>query len=71
MPATSGPHSTFPATRLVTSQKDMMARAIEGRAKGWASNLKTRIARSVIASETLATLPALRRQLLWVNAMRA
>jgi len=70
-PACSGPHSTFPATRLVTSQKDMMARAIVSQAKGWASNLKNRITRSVMSSEALAGRPLLRRQLLWVNAMRA
>ena len=70
-PPRSGPNSTFPATRLVTSQKDMMARAIEGQAKGWASNLKNRIARSVMASEALAKDTGLRRQLLWINAMRA
>ncbi len=70
-PARSGPASTFPATALVTSQKDLMAGAIEGQAKSWASNLKQRIARAVMSSPALAANPGLRRQLLWVNAMRA
>lgn len=70
-PARCGPKSTFPSTRLVTSQKDLMAVAIEGQAKGWASNLKNRIARSVMRDGILTKNTDLRRQLLWLNSMRA
>lgn len=70
-PARSGPKSTFPATRLVTSQKDLMAVAIEGQAKGWASNLKNRIAQLLMRDPVLALDTDMRRQLLWINAMRA
>ena len=38
-PPRSGPSSTFASTLLVTSQKDLMAVAIEGQAKGWAEKL--------------------------------
>lgn len=70
-PPRSGPRTTFPATRLVTSQKDLMAIAIEGQAKSWASNLKNLVARTVMRDAILASDPVLRRQLLWINAMRA
>jgi len=70
-PARSGPKSTFPATQLVTSQKDLMAVAIQGQAKSWASNLKNRVARSLMRSFSLAQDEQLRRELLWINAMRA
>lgn len=70
-PARSGPKSTFPATGLVTSQKDLMVVAIEGQARSWASNLARRIARSVMQDAVLAGDPALRRELLWINSMRA
>lgn len=70
-PPRSGPKSTFPATRLVTSQKDLMAIAIEGQAQSWASNLKNRIARALMRDAVLAGDPALRRELLWINSMRA
>ena len=70
-PARSGPKSTFPATSLVTSQKDLMAVAIQGQAKSWASNLKNRIARSLMQSDGLLQAEQLRRELLWINAMRA
>ncbi len=70
-PARSGPLSTFPATRLVTSQKDLMAIAIEGQAKSWAGNLKNRIARSLMRDAVLSRDTGLRRELLWLNAMRA
>lgn len=70
-PARSGPASTFPATRLVTSQKDLMALALEGQARSWASNLQRRIARTVMTSPALTAQPVLRRELLWVNAMHA
>lgn len=67
-PPRSGPRATFPATSLVTSQKDLMALAIEGQAKSWASNLKNRVTRTLMRS-TLD--PQVRRQMLWINAMRA
>lgn len=70
-PARSGPRSTFPLTQLVTSQKDLMAVAIEGQAKSWASNLKNRIARSVMRDAVLSQDTGLRRQLLWLNSMKA
>jgi len=70
-PARSGPRSTFPATALVTSQKDLMALAIEGQARSWGSNLARRISRSVIQDQVLAGDATLRRQLLWINSMRA
>ena len=70
-PPRSGPKSTFPATRLVTSQKDLMAVALEGQAKSWASNLKNRMTRALMRDDVLARETALRRQLLWLNAMRA
>jgi len=70
-PARSGPKSTFPATQLVTSQKDLMAVAIQGQAKSWASNLKNRVARSLMRSSGLAQDEQLRRELLWINALRA
>ena len=70
-PPRSGPKSTFPATRLVTSQKDLMAVAIEGQAQSWASNLKSRIARSLMRDDVLARATGLRRELLWLNSMRA
>lgn len=70
-PPRSGPESTFPATALVTSQKDLMALAIQGQARSWASNLAKRIARSVMRDAVLREQPHLRRQLLWVNSMKA
>ena len=48
-----------------------MAVAIQGQAKSWASNLKNRLARSLMQSESLAQAEQLRRELLWLNAMRA
>ncbi|MNR71390.1 putative transposase DNA-binding domain protein [compost metagenome] len=69
-PRRSGPASTFPATRLVTSQKDLMALSIEAQARSWASNLQRRLARTVMCSPALAAQPVLRRELLWVNAMQ-
>lgn len=70
-PARSGPKSTFPVTRLVTSQKDLMAVAVEGQAKSWVSNLKNRLARALMQNDVLARDTNLRRQLLWLNAMKA
>lgn len=70
-PARSGSQSTFPATRLVTSQKDLMAVAIEGQAKSWSSNLKNRITCALMRDAVLAEDTALRRQLLWINSMKA
>jgi putative transposase len=70
-PPRSGPKSTFPSTRLVTSQKDLMAVAIEGQAKSWVSNLKNRIARSLMRDAVLSGDAGLRRQLLWINSMKA
>jgi len=63
--------STFPHTRLVTSQKDLMAVALQGQAKSWAKNLQRRIARTIMHSATLALNEPLRRELLWVNSMHA
>lgn len=68
VPAPS-PRSRLP--QLVTSQKDLMAVAIEGQAKGWASNLKNRMARLLMRDQVLAADTELRRQLLWINSMRA
>ena len=65
----SGPKSTFPKTKLVTSQKDLMAAAIQGQAQGWASNLKNRFAKALMRMENLD--PKLRREMLWINSMRA
>jgi putative transposase len=70
-PARSGPKSTFPQTQLVTSQKDLMAVALQGQAKSWAKNLQRRIARVLLHSPVLTNNEALRRELLWVNAMHA
>jgi putative transposase len=70
-PPRSGPKSTFPQTQLVTSQKDLMAVALQGQAKGWAKNLQRRIARTLMRSATLAQNEGLRRELLWVNSMHA
>jgi putative transposase len=70
-PVRSGPNSTFPVTRLVTSQKDLMTIAIQGQAQSWSSNLKNRIAKSVMRCAMLAQRADLRRQLLWINSMRA
>ena len=67
-PPRSGPDSTFPETRLVTSQKDLMAVAIEGQAKGWATNLKNRIARSIMRSSALASATLARR---WASVRRS
>ena len=70
-PPRSGPSSTFPSTLLVTSQKDLMAVAVEGQAKGWAGSLQNRIAKSIMRDAILAKSPVLRRELLWINAMHA
>jgi putative transposase len=64
----SGPKSTFPDTRLVTSQKDLLLRAVSGQAQGWASNLANRLTRAIVRS---AADEGLRHQLLWINSMRA
>lgn len=60
----SGQTSTFPQTRLVTSQKDLMLRALAGQAQGWASNLSNRgrrLSRSISDS-------VLRHEVMWINA---
>jgi hypothetical protein len=62
----SGPNSTFPETRLVTSQKDMLAVALEGQAKGWLSNLASRGRPNFAAVSD----PTLRHELLWINVMK-
>lgn len=51
--------------------KDLMAVAIEGQAKSWVSNLKNRFSRSLMRDDILAQNPEFRRQLLWINSMRA
>ena len=60
----SGPTSLFPATHLVTSQKDLMLRALVGQAQGWVSNLANRgrnLSRSLVD-------PVLRHEVMWINA---
>jgi putative transposase len=60
----SGPTSCFPMTRLVTSQKDLMLRALAGQAQSWLSNLENRGRKlgRCITDETL------RHEVLWINA---
>jgi len=70
-PPRSGPKSQFPTTLLGTASRDLMAVAIQGQAKSWASNLKNRITRSIMRNKALAEQDQLRRELLWINAMRA
>ena len=70
-PVRSGPLSTFPATQLGSASRDLMTVALQGQAQGWASNLKNRIARTVMRCEVLAKDDVLRRELLWINSMRA
>lgn len=70
-PACTGPKSTFPRTGLVTPQKQLMAVAIEGQASSWASNLRNRLSASIMRCNMLAKDTALRRELLWLNSMRA
>lgn len=70
-PPCTGPNSTFPSTALVTSQKQLMAAAIEGQASSWSSNLRNRLSASIMRCNVLARDATLRRQLLWLNAMRA
>lgn len=70
-PVCSGSRSTFPTTKLVTSQKDLIVVAIEGQAKSWASNLKNRISAALMRDRVLDSYPTLRRQMLWINSMRA
>ena len=65
--ATSGASSGFPKTRLVTSQKDLMAAALAGQAKSWAGNVVRRARRS-IANASVGE--ALRHEMFWINAMR-
>lgn len=70
-PPRTGPRASFPSTTLVSSQKDLMALAIESQARGWASNLARRIARALMSDAVLALNPVFRRELLWVNSMKA
>lgn len=63
----SGPTSRFPATRLVTSQKDMMLRALAGQAQAWAANLANR-GRSL---GNCITDPTLCHEVAWINACEA
>ena len=64
----SGPRSVFPETKLVTSQKDLMLRAVVGQAASWTSNLKNRLRNAVM---NCGTDDALRHQVLWINSMKA
>jgi putative transposase len=66
--AVAGPKSVFPKTKLVTSQKDLMLRAIVGQAASWTSNLKNRIRNAVMSC---GIDDALRHQVLWINSMKA
>ncbi|WP_316251868.1 transposase [Paraburkholderia sp. UCT31] len=65
--AVSGLGSRFPATQLVTSQKDLMLVALAAQAKGWTGNVVNR-ARPSVANASVND--SFRHELFWINAMR-
>ena len=65
--AVSGPESQFPATQLVTSQKDLIRVALAGQAQGWTGNVVNRARPSLV---NVNVDDVLRHELFWINSMR-